>query len=338
MKAVVIGRPGGHSCLQIVEKNSPKITKEGQVRVSVSFVGVNYADCLVRLGLYAPVKQYASYPITPGFEFAGVVAEVAPDVTSFKQGDRVLGVVRFGAYQSELVINHKYLLHVPDSIDLAIAASLPAAYLTAHHILYTSTSLKKGERLLVRSIAGGVGSWLAQIGMQIGAEVWGTVSTQKKKDALAVLGINNIFIKEPKGTFDVITNAYGGSTIKSDLLCLRPEGRLAVYGFHGMVRTTKYGRLSVLSYMQLAWGLVRIPWIHPFTLVTRNASVAGCNLLHLFNRVEQNREALSKLLMQIEKGDVHVPPVTKIAFAEVSNAHSMLESGKTIGKLVLEIQ
>ncbi len=338
MKAVVIGRPGGYSRLHVIEKPSPAIKSLGQVRVAVSYIGVNYADCLVRLGLYAPVKQYASYPIVPGFEFAGIVEEVASYVLAFKKGDRVLGVTRFGAYQSEIVLDQKYLLHVPDSVDLATAASLPAAYLTAHHILHVSAPLKKGERLLVRSIAGGVGSWLAQIGTQVRAEVWGTVSTQEKKNTLAARGICNVFIKEPEGTFDVIANAYGGSTIKSDLLRLQPEGRLAVYGFHGMIHTTRRGTLSILSYIGLAWGLVRIPLIHPFTLVTRNASISGCNLLHLFDRVEENSKALKELLLQIEKGNVYVPPVTKIPFNEVAQAHVLLESGKTIGKLVLEIQ
>jgi len=306
--------------------------------VAVSYIGVNFADCLLRVGLYAAARYYGSYPVVPGFDFSGHVTEVGQEVHDFNIGDKVFGVTRFGAYQTEVVVDSAALVLVPTHLDMATAASLPTAFLTAFQIVQNTSNLKAGEKFLVRSIAGGVGSWLAQLGLRVGAEVHGTVSTAQKKEELERKGFKNVHIgSNPPGNFDVIANAYGGETIRQDIARLRPQGRLVMYGFHGMIRTTTKGRLSALSYINLLIGYLRISRIHPFTLVTQNKSVIGCNLLHLFDEMDAAKVALAEGLMLLETKKVDAPPVTEIPFDDVARAHEILEHGKTTGKLVLKV-
>ena len=97
MRKVVIHRPGGHERLRVEEHPAPR-PGAGEVQVDVEACGVNYADCVVRMGLYTSAKQYVGWPITPGFEFAGRVAEVGAGVDDLAPGTPVLGVTRFGGY------------------------------------------------------------------------------------------------------------------------------------------------------------------------------------------------------------------------------------------------
>ncbi|MEM7039570.1 MAG: alcohol dehydrogenase catalytic domain-containing protein, partial [Bacteroidota bacterium] len=103
MKKVVIHKPGGYTRLQVEEHPDPKPGK-GEVLVEVKAAGVNYADCAVRWGLYESAKKFVGWPITPGFEFAGVVEAVGDDAGEWKAGDEVFGVSFFGAYASKLVV------------------------------------------------------------------------------------------------------------------------------------------------------------------------------------------------------------------------------------------
>ncbi|MDD5303285.1 MAG: alcohol dehydrogenase catalytic domain-containing protein, partial [Elusimicrobia bacterium] len=93
MKRVVVRRPGGHDALSLVEEADP-VPGPGQVRVRVRAAGVNYADTIVREGWYEAAK--GKYPLTPGFEFAGVVDRSESPL--FKPGARVFGFTRFGGY------------------------------------------------------------------------------------------------------------------------------------------------------------------------------------------------------------------------------------------------
>ena len=99
MKRVVVRRPGGHDALELVEESDPT-PGPGLVRVRVRAAGVNYADTIVREGWYEAAK--GKYPLTPGFEYAGVVDEAGPS-SGFKAGDRVFGFTRFGGYASAIV-------------------------------------------------------------------------------------------------------------------------------------------------------------------------------------------------------------------------------------------
>ena len=106
MRRVIIRKPGGLKRLELETVPDP-LPGHGQVRVTTRAVGVNFADCVVRLGLYPSARDYVGWPITPGFEFSGIVSAVGPGVERLKVDDRVFGVTRFGAYASEVVIDEQ---------------------------------------------------------------------------------------------------------------------------------------------------------------------------------------------------------------------------------------
>ena len=112
MNKIVIRRPGGFESLRLEPHPEPE-PAAGEVVVATRAIGVNYADCIARMGLYKSANEFAGWPLTPGFEFAGVVVAVGEGVTGFSVGERVLGVSRFGAY-SERVLVHQSPLCDPD--------------------------------------------------------------------------------------------------------------------------------------------------------------------------------------------------------------------------------
>ena len=102
MRKVVIHRPGGYERLALEEAASPE-PGPGELRIDVAAIGVNYADCVIRMGLYASARELVGWPITPGFEVAGVVSAVGPGVT-WPLGQDVIAVTRFGGYASQVVV------------------------------------------------------------------------------------------------------------------------------------------------------------------------------------------------------------------------------------------
>ena len=135
----------------------------------------------------------------------------------------------------------------------------------------------------------------------------------------------------PEG-YDIILDANGASTLKDSYNHLRPTGRLLVYGFASMLSHS--GRKN---YLKLIWYYLRTPRFNPFDLTGSNKTVSGFNLIYLFNRVNLFRDIMNKLLEWNSKGIILTMPITKFSFEHVAKAHQAIESGSTVGKLVLVV-
>ena len=121
MKKVVIHRPGGHDRLHI-EQHPDLSPGPGEVLVAVEAIGINYADCVTRMGLYASAKHYVGFPITPGFEVAGRVAAVGPGVTDLPAGTEVIAVTRFNGYATQVVVKRDQVFPRPAKLSVQQAA------------------------------------------------------------------------------------------------------------------------------------------------------------------------------------------------------------------------
>ena len=121
MRRVVIARPGGYERLRIEDQPDPT-AGDGQVLVAVHAIGVNFADCITRMRLYASAKAYMGYPIVPGFEVAGEVLEVGSGVEGLAVGDRVIGLTRLGAYATRVVLPRQQVFAVPKGLTQPQAA------------------------------------------------------------------------------------------------------------------------------------------------------------------------------------------------------------------------
>ena len=114
MQRIAISKPGSFDRLELVEAPDLK-PGPGEVLVLTRAVGVNFADVVVRLGLYESAKKYVGFPITPGFEFSGEVAAVGAGATDLALGERVFGVTRFNGYASQACVPRHQLFRVPAS-------------------------------------------------------------------------------------------------------------------------------------------------------------------------------------------------------------------------------
>jgi NADPH:quinone reductase-like Zn-dependent oxidoreductase len=341
LRKIVIHKAGSYDELRLEEHPDPS-PGPGEVLLDVEAAGVNYADCIVRMGLYESAKKYVGWPITPGFEVAGAVVRAGPGVSDLAPGARVLAVTRFGGYASRLVVPRHQVFPVPRGFSTADAAGFPAVHMTAYFALFELVRLRPGQRLLVHSAAGGVGGALVQLGKIAGCVVVGVVGAPHKVEVAARLGADEVIDKSreplwpaaerhaPEG-YDVVLDANGVETLRESYRHLAPAGKLVVYGFHTML-PRKGGRPS---YPRLAIDYLRTPRFNPLDLCTENKSVLAFNLSYLFHKADLLEEGMIRLAGWIEEGRLKAPPVTAYPLARVADAHRAIESGATVGKLVL---
>ncbi|ANS70615.1 polyketide synthase [Streptomyces lincolnensis] len=200
----------------------------GQVRLSVRASGINFRDVLLGLGV---VDQNVM-----GGEAAGVVLEVAPDVTDLAAGDRVMGLVR-GSFGPVVVVDRRLLVPLPEHWTYAEGASVPVAFLTAYLGLVDLAGLRAGESVLIHAATGGVGLAALQLAAHLGAEVFATASPAKW-ETLRALGVpeeriassrslgfeERIRTAAGEGGVDVVLNSLAGEFVDASLRLLTSDG------------------------------------------------------------------------------------------------------------------
>jgi synaptic vesicle membrane protein VAT-1 len=333
----VVTSPGGHDKLRLVEETDPE-PSVGEVRVQVRAAGVNFADTIVREGYYTAAK--GQYPITPGFEFAGSVDAVGPNVNEFRIGDNVFGFTKFGGYASVQVARPGSLRAMPPDWAFHDCAALPAVQLTAYHALFNVAKITSGEVLLVHSAAGGVGLALLQQARIAGCRTVAVVGSGHKKAVAERYGAGAVLVRgpslwsevdalEPEG-LDVVLDANGITTLRPAFSRLKPGGRLLVYGFAEILPR---GRRPWLPQLALNW--LRVPRFSPLEMTHTNRAVMGLNLAFLFANTQLAVAAFDAVLKWISQGLVMKPPVTTYPIERAADAHKAIESGETSGKIVL---
>ncbi len=340
LRKIQIDRPGGYDALKQVQA-AIRPPGNGEVLIEVRACGVNYADGIIRMGLYASAKQLHGYPITPGFELSGVITAIGAGVTEFAVGDAVLALTLFGGYTSHITLSIDRVFRKPGNLSFAQAAALPTVFLTAWFMVREQVLPKSGDVWLVHSAAGGVGSALCQLGRLHGCRVVGVVgSAHKRNDALA-MGADEVIDKSTQdlwreaerlapGGFQAVFDANGVSTLKQSYAHLAPMGKLCIYGFASML--PRDGRLN---WLRLAWDWLRTPRFNPLDMTQSNRSVLAANLSFLSAHAGLLTAGMRELLALFEAGRLQPPPVTANALDDAAKAQAAIESGKTTGKLVL---
>ncbi|MYX69421.1 type I polyketide synthase [Streptomyces sp. SID8373] len=214
---------------------------EGQVRIEVRAAGLNFRDVLTALGMVPEATPL-------GTEAAGVVVETGPGVTGLAAGDRVFGLVP-GAVGPLAVADRRLIARIPEGWSYAQAAGVPAVFTTAYHGLVELAGLRRGERVLIHSGAGGVGMAALQVARHIGAEVFATASPAKW-GALRALGLDADHIASSRTTafeqhvldvtggagraaapgVDVVLNSLTGEFVDASLRLLSEGGRFVEMG------------------------------------------------------------------------------------------------------------
>jgi NADPH2:quinone reductase len=340
-RAILIERHGRPEVL--VEREVPlREPGPGEVHLAVRAVGVNFADLFMRAGLYDTVPPR---PYSPGFEVAGEVVRVGPQVDGWSKGDRAVGLIRYGGYAHDIVVPTRNLFHYPDTLTPVEAAATPVVFLTAWVALFDAARARQGETALVLVAGGGVGSAAVQLAVTRGLRVIGTAGTEAKRAFVTnELGAEACF--DSRGDWepavrrlvgdrgiDVALDAMGGRATPACRRLLAPLGRLVFYGMSNAMPRAKRSWLRA----GLAW--LRTHTFHPLSLIHPNIGVFGIHLLHLQSKEEQVlRPALEEIYRGVVAGKWR--PVVDRTFSldreGAIAAHRYIHERRNLGKVVLE--
>ena len=373
-KCIAIGRPGGMeqlrsitlkkgyaTCGYNIDNPSPFIDVVSQdlppntVVLRVHSFSVNYADCCIRWGLYESANKFVGWPIVPGFDVAGVIEKVAKENDgSFQVGDQVYGATFFGAYSTRVLVPQTQLRKLPKGLTLSQAAAIPAVSLTAVYSLYlggqfpSHACVPTNRSILVHSAAGGVGSMLIQISKLLNlSPVVGVVGRTSKVDAAKALGCDVVIDKSENADFwksvkeaspegyAVVADANGVSTLQQSFDNLAPTGRLIVFGFHSNLPMGQ-DMLSPMEWLRIVKRLSAMPKFDAMDFVSSNRSLLGFNLSFFVREIDMMGQMFDQISNWLEQGKLECPRVVEMGMSEITAAHELIQSGKSIGKIVMQ--
>lgn len=343
--------------------------------VSVSHFSINFADICIRWGLYESAIRNVGWPIVPGFDISGTITSFAgcpegsPIPGGLKVGDKVFGCTLFGGYSSRVAVPALQLRKIPEGVGEHLAASIPAVALTAIHALVqagldprvltnpATPYLGSNRAILVHSAGGGVGSALLQMLkiLKLGPVV-AVVGGQNKVKYCKGLGADHVVFKEGKtdkawwkeceahspGGFRAIFDANGVSTLQASYDHLAMTGSLVVYGFHSNIPMGR-SSLSPLNWLGMLVGMLKMPRFDAMDMTLKSKSVSGFNLSFFEDEVETISSYMDLLLSWIETKQFVAfdAGVETIKFGEegegVAKAHDKIQSGKSVGKIVVSM-
>ncbi len=332
MRAVVITKHGDPSVLAVQERPAPAL-RSGCVRIEVAAAGVNFADTMARTGLYADAPKP---PMVVGYEVAGTVVEVAPDVAGMTPGARVMAATRFGGYATEAVVPAADVVPLPDALSFEQGAAIPVVYATAWAALLGFGSLSAGEAVLVHAAAGGVGIAATQIAKRHGATVHGTASPAKH-DAIRSNGVDVAhdytragWDNELNDRYDVILDAIGGSSFKRSYRMLRVGGRLVAFGASSVQQGERRNLLRA--------GRQALPMLRGFDLIRQmsdSKAVIGLNMLRLWDDRGTLAPWIEPLGALLEDGTIRPVVSDVVPFDRAADAHRIIAERRNVGKVVL---
>lgn len=225
-KAVQISEYGTNDVVEMIDTEVPK-PNAGEVLVKVHAAGVNPIDWKIRAG--AGARLGLTLPIMLGGEIVGRVEKVGPDVSTFRIGDVIYGMVKTGAFAEYVIAKETDIVLKPKNLDDIHAAGLPLAGLTAWQGLFDLAKLGEGQRILITGASGAVGSLAVQFAKSKGAYVIGTASL-KNEDFVKNLGVDEFINYETqkfedivKG-MDVIFDTVGGETFEKSFDTVKKGG------------------------------------------------------------------------------------------------------------------
>ncbi len=257
MKAVVLHEHGGLDKLQYVTDFPDPVVVDGHVVIRVRATSFNYHDVFTVRGMPG-IK--VPMPMIIGLDLAGEILEVGAGVNRWKKGDRVLvnplnkkkglmGEMMHGGLAEKCLVAADQLIAMPDQVTFEQAASLPVAYGTAHRMIITHNTIKKGDKVLVLGASGGVGTGCVLLAKQLGAEVIACASSADKIQRLRDLGADHVINykdtdfskwavekfgkpqrRNHEGGVDVVINFTGGDTWGPTLRCVKRGGKILVCG------------------------------------------------------------------------------------------------------------
>lgn len=325
MKAVVcegVGKPG---VMKWKETKTPEPGAD-EIRVDVKATAVNSADTLQRRGKY-PVPEGVTEVM--GLEMSGVVNAVGQNVSEWKTGDEVFGLLPGGGYAEQTVIHKNMAWKKPATITFEEASAIPEVFLTAYQALFWIGGLQHAtsKTVLIHAAASGVGTAAIQLAKKAGATVIGTASAGKH-DLCKELGIDLVInykqddflevINEEFGHgVDVVLDMVGANYFERNLSVLNKDGRLV--------------NISSLSGAKAEINLLRV--------LAKRLRIEGTTLRSRSRdyQIKLAEECASYCMQDWASGELK-PVIDRVMpVQEVSEAHRVMEKNQNAGKIVLKV-
>ena len=333
MKRIVYTKRGGLEAIEIIDEKSPE-PGNNEVMIEVHRAGINFADLMMRQGLYGAAPDF---PFTPGYEVSGVIRAIGPDVERHNVGDRVVALTGFGGYAEQVVVSEERAWTLPDNVSFDAAAAMPVTYLTAHHMLVHLGNFREGDSVLVHHAAGGVGTATAQIVKALkGGRIYGTASVEKA-NFVEEMGMIHIprgedFVQRIKGESDGVHHALdpvGGKHVMESYKALRNGGRLYVFGASSAVKGPKRSLWTAIK----MWRTT--PRFDPIRMMNSNKSVYGVHM-GMWKDEEIAREQMIALASMLEKGQIDPVIDSVYRFEDVAKAQQYIHNRGNRGKVLLD--
>jgi len=324
VQAIVFDPPGTATGTLLRGVPMPTIGS-GQVLVRVLRAGLNFADLMMRRGIYPHPK---GYPLVAGLELAGVVAACGPGVAGFAPGDRVAGFSEdAGGFAEYCAVPEERLIHLPDELSFDTGAAFYIQSLTAWHLLHTVSQTAPGETVLIHAIGGGVGLQLTQLAKMAGAVVIGTVGTVGKEARALEFGADRVVNRETEDFVavvmemtngrgvDKVVDSTGATILDRSFDCIRKLGHVVSYGeAEGKPLANLWERL-----------------------VQKSLTFTRLHVGHLDNHSPFWMRGVEKVLSAITAGHLQVPIAGTFPMADAEAMFAALDSRQTAGKLILHV-
>ncbi|RRB01211.1 NADP-dependent oxidoreductase [Larkinella rosea] len=313
MKAITLNGSGGVEHLVLQDIPKPVIANH-EVLIRTKAISINPVDVKTRVGKGVTGLLREFDPIILGWDVSGIVAEIGKDVTHFRVGDAVFGMVNFPghgkAYAEYVAAPADQLALKPATISHEEAAAATLAALTAWQGLVHHANIQAGQRVLIHAAAGGVGHFAVQFAHQLGTYVIGTSSAENRDFVLSLGADEHVDYKARPfeavvSGIDFVLDTLGGENIDRSLEVIKPGGTI----------------ISIPS------GLNE--------LVTEKAKAKGINGYTF--RVKSSGDDMQTLANQLEKGQLKARVFKTFPFDQMAEAHVQVETGKTAGKVVVTI-
>ncbi|MBI3132039.1 MAG: quinone oxidoreductase [Acidobacteria bacterium] len=328
MKALTFSRFGAPEVLEFREVPDP-IPGAGEVRIRTRAIGMNFADCYRRQGRY---HLEGTAPWIAGYEAAGEIESLGEGVTGFQIGDRVAFADCPHAHAELVVVPEGKLIPLPEEVSFETAAALLLQGLTAQYLVRDSHPVEQDESVLVHAAAGGVGLLLVQMATLLGAQVLGIVSRESKAQAVLDAGAKEVVLFGEEWSqaardfccdvddagmilsegVDVVYDSVG-STLQRSLEAARTGGHVVFFGMAGGDP---------------------VP-VDPRYLMDTSKSLTGGDLWNVLRTPEDRRQRAGELFDWVGRGLLKVSIAARVPLAEGAEAHRLLESRTTTGKVLL---
>ncbi|WP_428659815.1 NADP-dependent oxidoreductase [Runella sp.] len=313
MKAIILKDFGGVE--QLVQEEIPVPTlHDNEVLVKVKAFSINPVDIKTRNGKGAAARIKDQTPMILGWDISGVITEMGANVSDFKAGDEVFGMVNFPghgkAYAEYVAVPASQLALKPENISHEEAAAATLAALTAWLAVVHSAKVQAGQKVLIHAASGGVGHFAVQIAHYLGAYVIGTSSAANRDFVLSLGADQHIDYKAQSlekevSEIDFVLDALGGETIDQSLKVIKPGGTI----------------ISMPSGAN--------------DLVTQKAEAKGVHGYPIM--VHSSGKDMKDIADLLEKGILKAHVSKIVTFDQIAQAHHQVESGKTVGKVVVTV-